>query len=302
MARKFLYLLVASVLFFGTTGSGGFQSSCIPVTDPFTFSNLQWNVRSTSGGPGSNSKWDPQNVCMDSNGWLHLKISRKHNGLWSSAQVSTVEKYGFGKYELFVIGQVDKLDKNVTLGMFNYAGGEDCTNEIDIELGNLGSSRNGHFTVYPATSCPNCSITCANLLTGRTCSNCANAGNKYCTQPYSFSLSGTYTTQRFTWNSKSVYFQSLNGHRTDNGHQIASTKYVPLTNAVKYIPQSPMPFYINYWVANGKIGPSDGETVPPEIIIKSFTYTSDDTSSSRSPTSLPGSAGGDDPEQMEKER
>ena len=64
-----------------------------------------------------------------------MKISHV-NGRWQCAEVFTVEKLGFGRYQWFVEGGIDKLDPVVVLGFFTYPDetvGPDGTNEIDIE-------------------------------------------------------------------------------------------------------------------------------------------------------------------------
>ncbi len=210
------------------------------------FSGMTWTVKSGRGGPGP-CNWSENNAWVDSSGQLHLKISKSTDGKWYCGEVFTPGNIGFGEYEWFVIGRVDNFDKNVVLGLFPY-GGPDGQNEIDIEMAKWGKNgnRTGNFTVYPAKS-----------------------GINYTTKTFMFTLSGDYTTHRFNWQSKSVYFQMLNGHRTDNKNQISNWNFVP-ANYLDYIPQEPMPLHLNLWLRKG-LAPSDGKEV--EIIIKSFTYT-----------------------------
>ena len=72
-------------------------------------------------------------------------------GKWYCAEVFSNDKLGFGRYEWYVIGRVDKLDKNVVLGLFPYLGPAG-RNEIDIEMAARGKANNdrGNFTVWPA--------------------------------------------------------------------------------------------------------------------------------------------------------
>jgi hypothetical protein len=81
------------------------------------FSGYDWVVRDGSlSGPGPNT-WNRSNVWMDENGDLHLKISRTESG-WTCAEVTTIERLGFGIYQFQVIGPIDQLDANVVFGMF----------------------------------------------------------------------------------------------------------------------------------------------------------------------------------------
>lgn len=215
-----------------------------------SFSGYQWEVRSGGGGPGPNI-WDPNNVSVNENGDLHLRIA--HNGdEWSSAEVTMTQRLGFGKYQFQVIGEIDKLDKNVVLGLFNYPTpdvGVDGTNEIDIEIARWGNAAypNGNFTVFPAQE-----------------------GSKAKSHSYEFGLDGTYTTQRFAWSGQNILFQSLYGHRkiNNNKNEFANWNFQP-DNAVKRIPQDPMPVHINLWLLKGQ-PPSDGN--PVEIIIHKFQF------------------------------
>src|SRR5215467_1835284 len=98
-----------------------------------TWKGHTWQI--TSGGMAGVCQGDPNNVSVDASGYLHLKISH-NNGVWTSAELFTTDKLGFGTYQWQIDGAIDMLDKNVVVGMFPYgpaAGiGADGTNEIDI--------------------------------------------------------------------------------------------------------------------------------------------------------------------------
>jgi len=115
------------------------------------------------------------------------------------------------------------------------------------------STEVGNFSVYPSKS-----------------------GLNYSSDNFAISLSGTYTTHRYKWNSDSLLFQILFGHRDDDANEMRKWEFIPsLTstsnNNSDYIPQLPMPVYINLWLRFGQ-PPSDGKEV--EIIFKSFKYSS----------------------------
>ena len=107
------------------------------------FSGYNWKVKSGSHeGPGPNN-WDENNVWVDQGGYLHLKLS-KQGDRWYCSEVSTEDRLGFGRYQFWVVGRVDRLDPNVVFGLFNYPTpevGPDGTNAIDIEFAKWGKPR-----------------------------------------------------------------------------------------------------------------------------------------------------------------
>jgi len=209
------------------------------------FAGYDWTVRpSGNGGPGPND-WSENNAWVDSSEQLHLKIT-KSNGKWYCADVSTTQRLGFGQYQWYVIGRVDELDKNVVFGLFPYLG-PDGQNEIDIEMAKWGdaTAKMGNFTVHPAKK-----------------------GLSNNTETFPISLNGDYTTHCFNWQSKTVFFQMLHGHRSDNKNEIYNWNFNP-AQYLDYIPQQPMPVHMNLWLHKG-LAPSDGKEV--EIVIKSFQY------------------------------
>lgn len=190
---------------------------------------------------------------MDSLDQLHLKISySKTDNKWYCAEIISKDSLSFGTYQWNVIGRIDSYDKNIVLGLFQYTG-PDGQNEIDIEMANFGndSTAAGNFSVYSSKS-----------------------GLDYTNDNFVIRLSGTYTTHRYKWNSDSVIFQTLAGHRDDDINEIRRWSFIPHSTLVSnrnsdYIPQMPMPVYINLWLSSGR-PPSDGKEVG--IIIKSFRY------------------------------
>ncbi len=215
------------------------------------FSGYEWIVRDGGlSGPGPN-KWSGSNVWLDDAGDLHLKITNSADG-WHSAEVTTTERFGFGAYQFQIIGQIDQLDANVVLGLFNYPTedvGPDSTNEIDIEYAHWGNPEwpIGNFTVWPVES-----------------------ELEQTSQSYPVELNGTYTTQRFTWESQQILFQALHGHRDDNENEIAKWLYQP-DEPFRHISQQAMPIHINLWLFQGQ-PPVNGNEV--EVIIHSFTFIS----------------------------
>jgi hypothetical protein len=212
------------------------------------FSGYTWTIRNTgsaSEGPGPNV-FSGSNAWVDANGWLHLKISKNTTtGKWNCAEIYSTQNFGYGTYQWQVEGAIGSLDKNIVLGLFNYSG-NDGYDEMDIEFARWGNSSwpNLNYTVWPATS-----------------------GYSDWSYTKNFSLSGTYTTHRFTRSASSVVFKSLGGFYNDDTNLFASAT---CTTANTSISTLGMPVHMNLWLFDGN-APSDGKEV--EIIIHSFTYT-----------------------------
>ncbi|GAV06928.1 hypothetical protein RvY_16836 [Ramazzottius varieornatus] len=225
--------------------------SALPLVFSLSFSGREWTVKNGDGmGPGPNS-WSASNVWVDDLGHLHLKISHV-NGRWQCAEVSSVEKLGFGRYQWFVDGAIDKLDPVVVLGLFNYPGssvGPDGTNEIDIEYSRW-SDPNGKpasYTVHTG-SLPPASIT----------------------HQFDVSLSGTFTTQSFVWSGTQIAFSAQHGHQDNNSNNIYSQwTFTDGTNGVR-VPQHEESVFMNLWLNKGQT-PFNNQEV--EIVIYAFKFT-----------------------------
>jgi hypothetical protein len=214
------------------------------------FSGYDWDVRPAGvGGPGPNA-WDENNAWVDGRGYLHMKLAPR-DGKWYCPEVTTTTRLGFGRYQFWIAGRVDKLDLNVVLGLFNYPTrdvGRGGTNEIDIEFAKwaIPAAPIDNFTVWPV-----------------------ERELKNTSQSFPITLKSNLSTQRFRWSSTEVFFQSLLGLRNDDAQQVASWRYQP-TDPASRICQQPMPVHINLWCFEGR-PPSDGK--PVEIVIRAFTFT-----------------------------
>lgn len=219
-----------------------------------------WTIRSGTGNPGNNN-WSPNNVWKDSSGNLHLRFTR-NGSYYAGAELSTQQRFTFGKFQWWVDGSLDQLHRNLVLGLFLYDDeGMDGRNEIDIEYARWGNryGNPGNFAVYPATKLSQCSVTGWNLN---------SLGG--CVRTFPVSLYGTYTTQRFTWRSTSVYFQALNGFRNDDLYPIMAARYNP-GNYTAAVPQRTLKVHMNLWLS-GNVCPTD-LPASTEVVLKSFAYT-----------------------------
>lgn len=210
------------------------------------FSGYTWQVRNGNGGPGPNN-WDGKCVWLDKQGHLHLKI-QKIDGVWTCAEIQTNKSLGFGTYTFKVEGPLDRLDKNIVLGLFNYPDpgqGVDGTNEIDIEDAHWGMQKYPpmNLTVWPAV---------LGVKDGHTEST--------------FKLPSDKADLSFDWSANTVTYSCI---AEPSGKSFASWTYSP-SNPVKSIPQHPLPVHINLWLFHGH-HPSNHKSV--EMVVDSFEFT-----------------------------
>lgn len=211
-----------------------------------SFSGYSWEVRNQgSSGPGPNY-WSnsSSNVWVDGEGHLHLKIRKDAaTGIWYCSEVISNQSFGYGTYLWEIEGAVDKLDKNIVLGLFNYKSGDDGHHEVDIEFARWGNAawHNYNYTVYPASGSGNVS------------------------QTYELALNGTYTTYKFVRTPTSVSYTGYHGHTT-----AASNAFFPWTTPAGFnVSTLSLPIHMNLWLFNGN-APSNQTEV--EIIVHSFRF------------------------------
>jgi hypothetical protein len=209
------------------------------------FSGYTWEVRPNGrGGPGPNN-WADSNAWVDAAGHLHLILSQR-DGKWFCPEVTTRKIFGFGRYEFVVEGPIDRLDRNVVLGLFDYPEpeqGTDGTHEIDIEFAHWGNAAYpiGNYTVWPAASDID--------STSKT---------------FEFRLAGRMSTHTFTRSAASVSFESRAGKSKLLGKWTFTPAY-----AASRVSRETMPVHINLWLFDGH-PPADGREV--EIVVRSFKF------------------------------
>lgn len=209
------------------------------------FSGYTWTVKNITGGPGPNV-FNPNNVWVDASGRLHLKITKNTaTGQWNCAEIYSTQNFGFGSYQWQVEGAIDKFDRNIVLGLFNYSGRNEF-DEMDIEFARWGNNAwpNLNYTVWPAVS-----------------------GHSTWSYTQNIALSGTYTTQRFTRTPNSVVFKSMGGFYNDDTNLFASATCSSPASSISTLG---MPVHMNLWLYGGN-APSDAKEV--EVIIHNFKFT-----------------------------
>jgi len=205
------------------------------------FSGYNWRVKSSDSkvGPGPNYFSDSEeNVWVDDQGRLHLKITQRDNE-WYCAEVILEENFGYGKYIFHLAKRVDQLNENVVLGLFTWDTCSDPTygnREIDIEFSRWEdpANDNAQFVVQPYDT----------------------PGNMH---RFNMQQSEEESTHSFTWLEDRIKFQSIYDDSTELSTYTGQDIPQPGNENAR----------INLWLSNG-LPPSDGQEV--EVVIKQFDY------------------------------
>ncbi len=214
-----------------------------------SFSGFDWKVKHTlpnrfDPGPNffSNHK---NNVCVDSRGRLHLKITRQ-GGNWHCAEISLLKSLGYGAYRFYLDSRVDNLDPNAVLGLFTYDENPEYGHrEIDIEFsrwGNPADENTAQYVIQPFHI----------------------PGNM---MRFNIPAKINKTLNYFIWHPKEVFFQSLKGHPADPFNPCVLIFEWTFTQEIP--PAGKEKVHINLWLFNGN-PPLNNK--PVEVIINRFEF------------------------------
>jgi hypothetical protein len=223
------------------------------------FSRRNWLVKDSGCGtldPGSNYfSQSKENVWVDENGYLHLKIAERCDK-WFCSEVLLDASPGYGRYAFTTQGRLDQLDPNIVLGLFTWD--TDAPHhhyrEIDVEFSRWGDgneANNAQYVVQPWDTPGNrhrFQIDC----------------NEQCV-----------TTHEILWDAGRIVFRSYNGdYRRIPLREDMICRWVYSGSDIP--PAGGENVHINFWLLppqdnpSGTAKPSDGQEA--EIIIKKFRY------------------------------
>ncbi|MBK8976869.1 MAG: hypothetical protein IPM29_13200 [Planctomycetes bacterium] len=229
-----------------------------------SFAGLDWAVKDAPSpvGPGGNPfSSDPRDVQVDAQGRLHLAVVYR-NGVWTSAEVMSVDHLGYGTFWFTTESELEDLDPNLTFGAFTWDPyGDDPTiprwpnREIDFEdsrWGQPGDPTTSQVVVQPYDVPGNLlRFTLPDLAAAPT------------------------VTRALTWQPDRVEFLAARGrhapcsipaaavlHRSTYLHQPTLGHIVPSRGRTR--------FHFNLWINRGG-APRDGQR--SEVIISGFRHT-----------------------------
>jgi hypothetical protein len=122
-------------------------------TVPLHFSGYDWNIQTAQAVRGGlNNLYDADNVWVDPQGALHLRIMNK-SGKWTCAHIIMTRSLGYGTYR-FVVRDTSHLEAASVLSMhtFDPSGGDQHYREMDVEIGRWGdkaSKYNAQYGIQP---------------------------------------------------------------------------------------------------------------------------------------------------------
>ncbi len=120
-----------------------------------TFSGYQWNIKSSAAGqvvgPGPNifSK-SSDNVWIDANGMLHLKITKVGNQ-WRCGEVVSTKVFGYGTYIFTTASNLTTINDRAIFGLFtwdDYSFQAQANSEVDVEFARWGDANDSLLTTY----------------------------------------------------------------------------------------------------------------------------------------------------------
>ena len=207
-----------------------------------SFAGYQWQVKDGYDYPGKNH-WSSRQAWVDEAGALHLRLEKR--GLWYCAEVISREYFSYGRFSFQVIGELDRLDPQVVLGLFLYHPAS--LEEADVEVARWGRAQNpnGLFGLYRQ--------------------------ERHDAQPFRFVLpEGTYSTYQIEWLPEQLRFVGQYGHRSDEEAVFARWQYPkkPVLGDLLF-ERRHLQVRMNLWLYGGR-HPQNGKDV--EVVIHDFQY------------------------------
>lgn len=238
---------------------------------PTYFAGRKWTVKEYEAytwGPGDNYfSARPEDVFVDENGFLHLRLA-EHNGKWFSTEVISEDTMGYGVYTFVVEGDLEQLPANTVLGLFTWDNNTLVSagnSELDVEVARWGDASLTdylQFSVQP--------VWFGGYYPERTLRVPTAPG----------ALNGV-TAHRIFWSDTLIVWHSWKG-RADGPDLLGTWSFnlnnparVKIENGITSDPiVIPAPgntthARINFWMLNGG-PPSDGQE--HEIVIRNFSY------------------------------
>lgn len=120
-----------------------------PPVRTIRFSGYDWEVCDfPNDRAGTLNVWAPENVRVDTDGFLHLRVSRDGSG-WKSAAVRMLRGLGYGSYR-FVVQNVSNLEPSIVFTLLTWNGGT-TEHEMDVEVSRWGqpANKNAQYVVQP---------------------------------------------------------------------------------------------------------------------------------------------------------
>lgn len=238
------------------------------------FSGYYWNIKNSLGnnvGPGPNKfSGSSDNIWLDKDGMLHLKIT-KYNNIWYCSEVISVKEFGYGTYIFTTASDLSTFSEKTVLGLFtwnNHSFQSQANSEVDIEFArwnNINDSQLLTYSVQPVWF-----------------DNAAPYIERTRRPAIPVSALKGLSTHVFRWTADSVRWESYEGEKYPGGKMIASWSYNRNNISRRKMegsglsdpiiipaPEDSTNVRFNMWLLFGQ-APSNGKE--QEAVIKSFRH------------------------------
>lgn len=201
------------------------------------WSGYTWVAETGDSDSAQPQHWSAENVFVDSQDHLHMKISKHADGNWYSSSLNTINGLGYGTYTIKMITNPMTLANNIAVGFYTWLWNS-YRDELDIEFSKWADSNNDLILQYTVW---------------------IDSWTKYVTSD-NFAFNETNSIHKMTWNPDgTILFESPTANWTYNGI------YKPHPGGV---------YTLDLWVYDptgvGYKAPADGNE--QELILESFTY------------------------------
>jgi hypothetical protein len=240
----------------------------------FYFSGYYWKIKNSLGnsvGPGPNKfSGSSDNIWLDQDGMLHLKIT-KYNNIWYCSEVISVKEFGYGTYVFTTASDLSTFNEKTVLGLFcwnDYSFQSQANSEVDIEFARWNNTSDSLLLTYSV-------------------------------QPVWFDNPTPYierskrpripvsavkglSTHVYKWTADSIRWESYTGDQYPGGKQIASWTFLKNNISRRKLegskvsdpvvipaPEDSTNVRFNLWLLHGQ-APSNGKE--QEAVIKSFRF------------------------------
>lgn len=250
------------------------ENSSGRIGDSIRFAGLDWRVKvyeDIKWGPGPNFfSGNNEDVFIDNNGYLHMKIVQR-DGKWMSTEVVSDKNMSYGRYIFTIEGDFENIPENIVLGLFTWDDNtffEQANSEVDIEISKWGDKNDSWTLQYGVQP--------------------INFGTFYPERrfrpEYELGQLTGVSTHAFTWTADKIVWESFEGNQYGVGKPIGSwtfdsnnpgrVKEEGGNNSKPIVIPEPGPTTnarINLWIATWiNSAPTDGKE--KEFIIRDFKY------------------------------
>jgi hypothetical protein len=237
------------------------------------FSGYYWNYKNQTSpvGPGPNRfLGTSENVWVDADGNLHLRIAKKNN-FWYCSEIISVKEFGYGTYVFTCLTDIRNFDQKTVFGFFtwdSYSFQTQGNSEVDIEFSKWDKASDSNLINYAVQP-----VIFSNPVAYSERSEKPVVPTKY--------ISKTMT-HMMKWTPQKVTFESYEGDTYPGTNKVASWSFDTSNMPRRKIEGSktsdliviPAPSdstnaRINFWLLNGQ-APVNG--LNHEIVVKNFKY------------------------------